>query len=378
MNVLIVKTDNNEITFKLFQNNDFILGGIFSSDNSKYYFEDIGVNKKLQIQEDEYFDAVEYIKEWIKSEGALDRIVFKVNHGFDKFSLPVVISSSNIKDFREISEIKSLGNKLFFNVLQDFQKIFPNTVQVGVFDTEIFSSMPLSSYVCPLPSEYIRDYSIRKYGSHGIVHEWMMQATADYLTTNSHPNPAFDRSDVYSDVKMITVWVDKEISLTASKNGIVIDTSSGFGTMDQLLHSTSVQKLDIGVLEYLTKTLGYTVEQVLETCMHNSGMENLDEKVDSMEFFKHHLMGEIGRLVAVLNGVESITFGGKLSSSPKFREDICENLSNIGIQVDKSVNFEIQPDTNILEFGKGLIRLFAVNANEDLAILNKVNELKLN
>jgi acetate kinase len=396
LNLLVVKAKNSVLEFKLFNEYEFILGGEFTNlDNKKFFFEDVAIGKKLEIEEDEYYDAVSYIKNWIDEEGKIDAVVFKIPHGVDKFINPIEITNENFKELRQISEFDIFGNTFVVEIIKDFQKIFPYNKLMAVFDTEAFANMPQYASRFNLPNSIQKDYAIRKYGSDGLKHEAMIQISGELIGTTPHPNPAFDRSEIVNEVKFITVVLEDNVSISAVKDGVIVDTSGGFSVNSSLITPNSTQYIDSSVLYYLTKHLALTNDQIEKIFLKNSGISGLETKgnrldeilelaksdnkknIKSLEYIVYTIQKSIGEMLSVLNGAEVISFSGKYAKDPIVRELLCDNLNNLGIDVDSAVNSEVTDILQPLEFGKSAIRLFAFDINEDRIIIEKAKKLLL-
>lgn len=57
--------------------------------------------------------------------------------------------------------------------IEAFNKELPNTLSVAVFDTAFHQTMPIESYLYAIPYEWYAEYGVRRYGFHGISHEYL-------------------------------------------------------------------------------------------------------------------------------------------------------------------------------------------------------------
>lgn len=59
--------------------------------------------------------------------------------------------------------------------IEAFQEYIPEAPNVAVFDTGFPQSMPEESYTYAIPYEWTKKYGARKYGFHGISHEYLTE-----------------------------------------------------------------------------------------------------------------------------------------------------------------------------------------------------------
>lgn len=76
--------------------------------------------------------------------------------------------------------------------------------------------MPEETYIYPIPYKYYEKYKIRKYGFHGVSHEYVANRVAEIV------NKPIEK------LKIINCHLGQGASVCAIKNGKSIDTSMGF------------------------------------------------------------------------------------------------------------------------------------------------------
>ena len=86
---------------------------------------------------------------------------------------------------------------------------------VACFDTAFHQTIAKDKFIYPLPYEYYEKYGIRKYGFHGISHEYVSKRIAEIMN-----------KDV-KDLKIISCHLGQGASLCAIKNGKSVDTTMG-------------------------------------------------------------------------------------------------------------------------------------------------------
>ena len=57
----------------------------------------------------------------------------------------------------------------------------PGKLNVACFDTGFHKTIPPESYIYPIPYKYYEKYKIRRYGFHGISHQFVANRAAELV-----------------------------------------------------------------------------------------------------------------------------------------------------------------------------------------------------
>src|SRR4051794_2824783 len=87
--------------------------------------------------------------------------------------------------------------------------------QYAVFDTAFHATIPIANVIYPLPFEFF-EQGIRRYGFHGISHQYVARRAAEILGRG------------LSELRLVTCHLGNGASLTAVRNGASVDTTMGF------------------------------------------------------------------------------------------------------------------------------------------------------
>ncbi len=276
----------------------------------------------------------------------------RVVHGGDKFRDPTLITKKNLKELKKFDKFAPLHNP--FNILgiEISQKIFPNSKQIAVFDTGFYKKLSEQSSVYPLPKNIRDKFGFKRFGFHGISHKFAAERASQQIRKP------------FKKLKIITCHLGGGSSITAIKNGKVIDTSMGFTPMEGVMMMTRAGDIDAGiVLELVNK---FSVKKVNEILNYESGIKGLcnedkmlkvlkrkDRKAKlALDVFVYKIKKYIGSYYAILNGCDLLVFTGTIGyGSSKIRNMICKDLG-------------------ILKNTKVLI----IKANEELEIAMEINK----
>ena len=105
---------------------------------------------------------------------------------WDKYGSPVIIDNEVIEQIEKIAHLAPLHNPVNLMGIKACMALIPDVPQVAVFDTGFHQKMPQHAYLYGIPYEYYKEDHIRKYGFHGISHDYLSLRTATYLKRTYH------------------------------------------------------------------------------------------------------------------------------------------------------------------------------------------------
>ncbi|MBQ5685341.1 MAG: acetate/propionate family kinase, partial [Clostridia bacterium] len=147
-------------------------------------------------------------------------------------------------DIDMLSDLAPLHNPAHIQGINAAEDVFGKDVpQVVVFDNAFHSTMPPKAYMYPLPYEYYEKHAIRKYGAHGTSHRYVSKRLSEL-------HPEFK--------KVIICHLGNGSSITAVKDGKVIDTSMGLTPLDGFIMGTRTGAIDPSAVTFLMQKEGLT------------------------------------------------------------------------------------------------------------------------
>ena len=194
------------------------------------------------------------------------------------------------------------------------------------------------------------------------------------------------------DLKIITCHLGNGSSISAIKNGKVVDTSMGFTPHEGLLMGTRCGDIDATAVLYLMKHEGFDPERMDHMLNKESGLlgvsgvssdfRELDEAIAqgnqdaklARDIFIYRVKKYIGSYIAAMNGVDAIVFtAGIGENGPDVREEICADMDYLGIAIDAEKNNVRGKEVNISAEGSR-VQVWIVPTNEELAIAEETIE----
>ncbi|MGD0260416.1 MAG: acetate kinase [Verrucomicrobiota bacterium] len=308
----------------------------------------------------------------------IDAVGHRVVHGGKRFTEAVRITPEVKCAISELSELAPLHNPASLRGIQAIEQALPWVPQIGVFDTAFHTTLPAAAQTYALPRAWTTAWGIHRYGFHGLSHAYCARRAAEMLGRSGS--------------RLVIAHLGNGASVSAVRNGVCMDTSMGFTPMEGAIMGTRSGSLDPGVLLYLLRRKGLTVEQLDYALNHESGLlgvsgissdmrQILKEAPNSadarlaLEVYIHRLVQTIGAMAATLGGVDGLVFtAGVGENSAQVRELICENLGHLGLELDTTANARSKPDADVARHGAPG-RILVIATREDLTIVRETTRL---
>ena len=313
----------------------------------------------------------------IKNLDEIDAIGHRLVHGGEKFTKSVIIDDEVIAGVEECSPLAPLHNPANLIGVRACQAIMPGVPNIGVFDTAFHQTMEPVAYMYGLPYEYYEKYKVRRYGFHGTSHSFVSKRAIQML--NLDPDNS----------KIIVCHLGNGSSISAVKNGKVVDTSMGMTPMEGLVMGTRCGDMDPTIVEYLAHSLNKSLEAVMVILTKKSGVlgisgvssdfRDLDKASNegneraklAVEVFSYRTAKYIGSYIAAMNGVDAIVFTAGLGENNiVVREQVLNHFGYMGITLDKEAN-QIRGEEKIISTPDSKVTVAVIPTNEELAIAHE-------
>lgn len=321
----------------------------------------------------------------IKSTDEIEAVGHRVVHGGASFSDTVMINTEVKEKIKQLFELAPLHNPANLEGIIVAEDVFSNAKQIVVFDTAFHQTMPELAYKYSIPNYLLSENKIRAYGFHGTSHKYVSEKAIAYLKSVNKP---------YQNI--ITIHLGNGCSITAVKDGKSIETSMGFSPLSGLIMGTRSGDIDPSVIFYMTKTLGYTVDDVNTLLQKQSGMLGLTGYSDLRDIQTYASQGNkdcqlalamnayrikkyIGSYTAVLNGLDAVVFtAGIGENSADIRKLVCTDMNFLGIELDNTKNEIRSKEIREINAADSKVKVLVIPTNEEIEIANQVYNLLLN
>ena len=319
-------------------------------------------------------DSLRPLMEMLPDHGEIACAGHRVVHGGRAFRESTRITPEVRAGIARMASFAPEHNRLELEAMEAMDRILgPQVAQVAVFDTAFHASLPQPAYVYPGPYEWL-DQGIRRYGFHGISHQYASRRTADILGGGKPPR------------RMITCHLGNGCSLAAIRDGVSIDTTMGFTPLEGLMMGTRSGTIDPGILIHLVRHLGYRAEALDRVLNKESGLRGVsggsgdmravldgmaagDQRAQlAFDVYAHRLCAEIGSMMASLGGLDALVFTAGIGENcPPLRARVGEAFAFLGMRLDEAKNGGSPVDAEI-SMPDSAVRVLVVKTQEELEI----------
>lgn len=289
--------------------------------------------------------AIDAILGCIGSEidmGAISGVGHRVVHGGPKYTSTQLITPDLLADLRTLEPFDPEHLPAQVNLIELLQQRMPSIPHVACFDTAFHRELPPVAKRLPIPRKFDA-IGVRRYGFHGLSYSYLM----DELR-RIDPKAAEGR--------VVLAHLGNGASLAAVRNGRCIDTSMSLTPCAGIPMGTRSGDLDPGLMEYLLRVGGVTVEQFNRMVHLESGLLGISETTSDMQklmelastdvraaeavdIFCYQVRKCIGAYAAALDGLDTLIFAGGIGElSPQIRFQACQGLRFLGIELDEGLN----------------------------------------
>ncbi|MGD6858527.1 MAG: acetate/propionate family kinase [Enterobacteriaceae bacterium] len=390
--VLVINCGSSSIKFALLNiaNEKKIISGILEFNNNLIVINYIKKKKiyktEIKIKKNKYEDSIKFIIcKLLASKSYLNILAIghRVVHGGNFFLNPILINKENLKELEKCSNLAPLHNP--FNILgiKICLKIFPKLKKknVAVFDTSFYKTIPKTSYMYAIPYNLYKKYNIRKYGAHGISHEYILNKLSNII-----------KKPIY-EINFISCHLGNGSSVSVIKNGKCVDTSMGMTPLEGLIMGTRCGDIDPSIIFYLNKNLNYSINKIKNILNKKSGFLGITEKTNDCRYIEknykknkkcklainmyvHRLAKYIASYTTLIKNIDAITFtGGIGENSSIIREKVIKKLEILKFYLEKKKNYFNSLNEYKIISKKKSRKIIIIHTEEELMIAKKAEKL---
>ena len=306
----------------------------------------------------------------------------RVVHGGEKFASSVLITDEVIQQVKDCYDLAPLHNPANITGIEAITALLPDVPQVGVFDTAFHQTMPARSFMYAIPYEYYKNDGVRRYGFHGTSHRYVSQRAAEIL------------GEPIEKLKMVTCHIGNGGSITAVDGGKSIDTSMGLTPTEGLMMGTRTGDIDPGAITYLMTKHGMSAADVQTLINKKSGvagisgisndMREIEAAVNAgdpraklaLDMYELRILKYVGAYAAEMGGLDVIVFtGGVGENQTGVRENVCEPLKFMGVEIDKDLNAVTRGTETIISTPSSRVKVLVVPTDEELTIARDTQDI---
>jgi acetate kinase len=303
----------------------------------------------------------------------------RVVHGGTRFDGPVLVDGEVRAALTDLVELAPLHQPAALSAIDLVLRLAPQVPSVACFDTAFHRTMPAAAHTYALPQEWSTRYPLRRFGFHGLSHAYASKRVAELIGRD------------VADLRTVVCHLGAGASLCAVKSGRSVDTTMGFTPLDGLVMATRPGSLDPGLLLWLQRHRGLTVDQLDEALEKRSGLLGLAGSADlkalveareddpraglAVEVYLHRLVGSVAAMAASMGGLDALVFTAGVGERSAFvRSQVSHRLGFLGVAVDETANGSGPPDRDLTSTG-ARVQTWVLAAREDLEIARAARAL---
>lgn len=399
MNVLVVNAGSSSLKYQLFDTSAGVV-------RAKGLCERIGIDGKIKHQNLEtgavyekeiampnhtvatkiVIDALlsaEYGS--VKSMDEIEAVGHRIVHGGAYFSESVLLTDEVLAKLELCRDLAPLHTGAHIMGIQGCLAAMPKTPQVLVFDTAFHTaSMPDYAYVYPVSYDMYEKYAVRRYGAHGTSHRYVSGECIKLLGGKAEGT------------KIVTCHLGNGSSISAVKDGKVLDTSMGFTPLAGIEMGTRCGDIDPAIVpyimnktgmnademnEYMNKKCGFLgVSGVSSDCRDVSAAAKAGNKRAklALDIVSYQIRKFIGAYTAAMGGLDAIVFTAGIGENDwEMRESVCSQLGYFGVEFDAEHNANLPRPLTATEISKptSKVKVFMIPTNEELVIASDTERI---
>jgi acetate kinase len=327
--------------------------------------------------------AVDRVVAAYREQERIEAVAHRLVHGGEQFLDPTRLDDEVIGEIEKLNPLAPLHNPPALVAVKRARTVLPEIPHFAVFDTAFHATLPDHAREYALPADVRKKHGIRRFGFHGINHEYVARSAAAYLNVD------------LAKLRIISCHLGNGASVTAIEHGRSVDTSMGMTPLEGLIMGTRAGDVDPGVLLQLGRS-DLSPDQLDELLNKRSGLKGLTGTNDMREIaqraaahdrdcelaiamYVHRIRKYIGAYAAAMGGVDVIVFTGGVGEHSALVRRLClERLEFLGAVLDPARNDSVRlsADTPIATLGaaQSRVQLLAIRADEELAMARAVAE----
>ncbi|MDT7796353.1 MAG: acetate kinase [Mycobacterium sp.] len=312
--------------------------------------------------------------EQLSDVGVLVAVGHRVVHGGPALYRPTLVDDALLGQLGQLSPLAPLHNPPAILGIEVARRLLPGLPHVAVFDTAFFHDLPLAASTYAIDRDIAAQWHIRRYGFHGTSHQYVSEQAAAFLDAP------------LGSLSQIVLHLGNGASASAIVGGRAVDTSMGLTPLEGLVMGTRSGDIDPGVITYLWRTAGMSVDEIETMLNRHAGMLGLGGEIDfrvvhqriesgdeaaqlAYDVYIHRLRKYIGAYLAVLGTTDVITFtAGVGENDAAVRSDALSGMASLGIEVDEHLNANPGKAARRISADNSRTTVLVIPTDEELAI----------
>jgi acetate kinase len=315
-------------------------------------------------------EAIALVLEELAKPGvpAIDAVGYRVVHPGPRIDRHLRIGDEVLAQLEAAVAFAPLHNPEAIALIRTCMSRFDHVPHYACFDTIFHQTMPAEATTYPIPLRY-RDQGVRRYGFHGLSCESVVHQL---------------RAASIKPERMIIAHLGSGCSVTALRNGESIDNTMGLTPTGGVVMGTRPGDLDPGLIFYLLRQPGASIDSVEHILNHDAGIKALfgtndmrklrgasgsdDRARLTIRIFETSIRRAIAGMAAV-HGLDAVVFTGGIGEhDPDTRTAAADRLFHDHPNIDPQLNQAKDHGLRKISAANSTIAVYVVPAEEDWMI----------
>ncbi|MBP86410.1 MAG: acetate kinase [Planctomycetaceae bacterium] len=389
MKILVANLGSTSFKYRLFDMADekqLARGGIerIGAEESPCFVEIGGQREELAAPVPDHAVAVRQCLDQLTASEAgclqdaseVAAIGFKAVHG-GRFSGVQRVTDELLSAMEEMNQVAPAHNPPYINAMRLLAEKLPEIPLVAAFETGFHQTVPDRLKYYAAPYEWAEKYNIRRWGFHGASHRYIANRVADLLG---------------EDLRVISCHLGGSSSLCAIRGRQSVQTSMGMSPQSGLPHNNRVGDFDPFAIPLVMDATGRSLDEVLNELAEKSGLlglsgvsgdcRDLEEAASqgnaraklALDMFTSEVRRFMGGLMVELGGLDVLVFtGGIGENGVDVRAAVCENLSELAIELDSTTNGSAKGEAKVSS-DASRTQVWVLPTNEEIVVARQTKE----
>jgi acetate kinase len=308
---------------------------------------------------------------------AADAVGYRVVHPGARLRGHQRLTAEVLAELRAAAKFAPLHDPEALEMIDEMMRRMPNVPHFACFDTVFHETMPEEATVYGLP-EVVRAEGVRRYGFHGLSCESVVVQLRE-------------AAGVGVPGSMLIAHLGSGCSVTACLDGKSVDTTMGLTPTGGVVMGTRPGDLDPGLVLYLLRREGATVDSVEGMLNHDAGLKALGGMNDmralreaeerdararlAVTIFARSLVKTMAGLAAMYRPDAIVFTGGIGEHDAETRSAVADGLWAFGAGMDAAANEGRGDGLRRISAKDSALAMYVVPAEEDRMIAWHVGQM---
>ncbi|MEA4190930.1 MULTISPECIES: acetate/propionate family kinase [unclassified Mycoplasma] len=304
----------------------------------------------------------------------IEYIGFRIVQGGTYFNNTAKITDEVINIVDKVSIYAPLHNPGAVQSIYGFRKVFPHAKLSGDFDTAFHTTINKVNSSYALPKELVEKYEIKRYGAHGISHQYITEKLAQILDKET--------------VTFVNMHLGNGGSLCAVKDSKSFDTSMGLTPLAGIMMGTRSGDIDPSIHQFVMNESGLDINQFTDILNKQSGLlgvstissdmrdicaaankGNVDAQF-ALELYSQKIADYVAVYANKIGGKpDALVFtAGIGENTPIIRQMIADKLFFKNIKLNSEVNYGPIGEFALISAPDSEVPVYVIRTNEELVI----------